>query len=143
MSSTTTTTTTSRPCETCSAINKNGSPCSNKTCKESNKPLCGTHNKAIDEVMSEFNKLSPANRLVVMRPLTKYLDKRNIEFVIATLNDRSVFCPVRRANLEIWKASILDKFNSMSSRQKRKNVAEFTTYLCMKGAEYEFQVKHF
>jgi hypothetical protein len=139
-------TTTTRTCESCSAINKNGSPCSNRTCKESNnrfnKPLCATHTKAIDEVMSEFNKLSPANRLVVMRPMTKYLDRRNIEFVIAILNDPSVICPNRRSNLEIWKTTILDKFNSMSTRQKRKHVAEFTTYMCMKGAEYEFQVKN-
>jgi hypothetical protein len=135
--------TTTRTCETCSAINKNGSPCSNKTCKEFNKPLCATHIKAIAEVLSEFKKLSPKNRLIVMQTLTQYLDRRNIEFVIAILNDRSAgFCPIRRANFEIWKATILDKFNSMSSRQKRKNVAEFTTYMCMKGAEYKFKVKH-
>jgi hypothetical protein len=138
LTKTTTTTTNQKTCSRCVAMNSGGERCLHNTCLESNKPLCRVHTDALTVIMTEFNSLSPAKRLLVINPLGQYLDRRNIDFVVNLIGvDRTVFCPLRLAKTKLWCANVLDKFNAMSIQAKRRQLAGFTTYMCSRGADYE------
>ena len=69
-----------RECMRCIAVTENGERCKNRTCLESNKPLCAIHAKKLGEIMQDFHGLSSKRRGDVLKPLSEYLRRRNIDF---------------------------------------------------------------
>jgi hypothetical protein len=140
MSLTKTTITTKKTCERCVAMNKSGERCLNHTCHQSNPPLCRVHNDNLSTIVTDFNKLSPARRLLIINPMGQYLERRNIDFAVNLIADDRITCPLRLAKQKMWTSNVLDIFNAMSIKSKRRQLAGFTTYLCSRGAEYELEL---
>jgi hypothetical protein len=135
------TTTNQNSCDRCVALNIGGERCLNHTCIESNKPLCRVHTDNLSKIVTDFNELSPAHRLLIMNQLSQYLDRRNIDFVVNLIIDERITCPLRLAKTKLWCTNVLDIFNAMSIQSKRRHLASFTTYMCSRGAEYQLQLK--
>jgi len=126
--------------ERCLAVTATGDRCKNSTCKESNKPLCAIHVKKLTDIMSDLHSVSHERRNQVMQPLSEYLIRRNIDFVIKLANIPN-FDADRMEKLRAWQESVLDTYNKMSVKQKCGRLAKFTSYLSLRGADYELELK--
>lgn len=129
-------------CEKCLAVTATGERCKNSTCKESNKPLCAIHVKKLTAIMSDLHSVSHERRNQVMQPLSEYLIRRNIDFVINLVNIPSNFDAERMQKLRAWQDSVLDTYNKMNIKQKCERLAKFTSYLSLRGADYQLELKN-
>ncbi|GMI59063.1 hypothetical protein ScalyP_jg8479 [Parmales sp. scaly parma] len=94
-----------------------GERCKNRTCQETNKPLCAIHSKKLGDIMQDFHGLSSKRRGDVLKPLSEYLRRRNIQFDLR-LVDVPDFEPDVMEKLEKWKATVLAKYTPSASPKR-------------------------
>ena len=127
-------------CTRCVAVTESGERCKNRTCRETNKPLCAVHSKKLGDIMRDFHGLSSKRRGDVLKPLSEYLRRRNIQFDLR-LVDVPDFEPDVMEKLEKWKDTVLAKYNSLGVQQKSKRLEAFASYLDLRGAKYVIELR--